>query len=260
MLHAAKTGLRLGGALNPDGEETQRLFDAWETIAPHLGLGGPRCEVHAAVVNMRTLLRTLYRSLHHGRPAPDCAGVTRAFREHVAPRSGSHYLLFLEVDCAAVLEAVAADGFGMAMFSGDIVETLNRLLKRGFNDHSGRGGGQGGWKGAMKQCLEWLFLYFDGPLRKGSARNHCCVAQQVLEGSPVAPASSPTTTSSSFARTSPNDGPATRPAPALRDAPVAAAAAAAAAAADAAAAAADGGVPAGTPMLVDGGKASYCPQ
>ena len=31
--------------------------------------------------------------------------------------------------------------FGLAMFSGDISESINRFLKHGHNEHSNRGGG-----------------------------------------------------------------------------------------------------------------------
>ena len=34
--------------------------------------------------------------------------------------------------------------FGLAMFSGDISESVNRFLKHGHNEHSKRGGGGGG--------------------------------------------------------------------------------------------------------------------
>ena len=33
--------------------------------------------------------------------------------------------------------------FGLAMFSGDISESINRFLKHGHNEHSNRGGGGG---------------------------------------------------------------------------------------------------------------------
>ena len=61
-----------------------------------------------------------------------------AFCEHGAPGSASHYLLFLEEDADRLLEDIWP--FGMAMFSNDIVESLNRFLKQAFNEHNARGG------------------------------------------------------------------------------------------------------------------------
>ena len=39
--------------------------------------------------------------------------------------------------------------FGLAMFTGDISESINRFLKHGHNEHSNPGGGGGavGWRG-----------------------------------------------------------------------------------------------------------------
>ena len=40
--------------------------------------------------------------------------------------------------------------FGLAMFCGDISESINRFLKHGHNEHSNRGGGGSisrGWGG-----------------------------------------------------------------------------------------------------------------
>ena len=41
--------------------------------------------------------------------------------------------------------------FGLTMFSGDISESINRLLKHGHNEHSNRAGGGGavGWRGGQ---------------------------------------------------------------------------------------------------------------
>ena len=68
---------------------------------------------------------------------------------------------------------------GLAMFSGDISESINRFLKHGHNDHSNPGGG-GGCRvegvdevsgrqlsaihreaNVQAQCMTWLFAYFD---------------------------------------------------------------------------------------------------
>ena len=49
-------------------------------------------------------------------------------------------MLCLEGDCDDVLAALQR--YGIAMLSQDIVESVNRILKVGYNDHSDRGGAQ----------------------------------------------------------------------------------------------------------------------
>lgn len=182
VLDAARTGIRLGSSMSPDGEETARLFAAWEDMGVLLGFG-PETPTSRAVVDMRNLLRTLYRTYATDGPLPDCTRIARAYRDLCAFDRGSHYLLFLEKDCTPLLEALRAEGYGLAMFCSDIVESLNRLLKRAFNDHSARGGGQGGWEDAMRQCLQWLFLYFEICLHEGHGfRRHQCRSAEALEG------------------------------------------------------------------------------
>ena len=68
--------------------------------------------------------------------------------------------------------------FGLAMFFGDISESINRFLKHGHNEHINRGGGgcrvegvdevSGRQLSAIRreanvqaQCMTWLFAYFD---------------------------------------------------------------------------------------------------
>ena len=68
--------------------------------------------------------------------------------------------------------------FGLAMFHGDISESINRFRKHAHNEHS-NGGGGGGFQGdemdevsgckwlailreasVQAQCMTWLFVYF----------------------------------------------------------------------------------------------------
>ena len=81
-----------------------------------------------------------------------------------------------------MLGNIAAKGYGMAMFSGDVVESFNRLLKIAYNDHSNRGGSwRDGFHGALdakgdvlRQVAEWFFQTFMPPLRlgEGCVRTH----------------------------------------------------------------------------------------
>ena len=188
VLRQHKTGLCVKGSTSVDGEEAFRLFGAWEDICEVLR---PCKATRQAVLGMRALLSALYVSFQDPTP-PQCAPVAQAYRRAICPNSKGHYLLFLEEDCQHVLADIYP--YGMAMFSGDVVESLNRLLKKGFNDHSDRGAQlSDGLEGLIDaqgrvvgQVWEWVFLYFDIPLvRTGRTRTHACRAQKYCEGNVV---------------------------------------------------------------------------
>ena len=138
IVYRNRCGVRLGAHNAPDGEEAHNMFWAWEQIVPLLACveEDPRWQ---AVVGLRTLLRTLYSPIPVV-PRPSCQPVAAAFREHCCGEPGSHYLLFLEENCDAVLESADACGVGLAGVSGDVVESTNYILKKGDNGHSSRGG------------------------------------------------------------------------------------------------------------------------
>ena len=119
VLRQHKTGLCIKGSTSVDGEEAFRLFGAWEDICEVLR---PCKATRQAVLGMRALLSALYVSFQDPYP-PQCAPVARAYRKAICPDSKGHYLLFLEEDCQHVLADIYP--YGMAMFSGDVVESLN---------------------------------------------------------------------------------------------------------------------------------------
>ena len=141
ILYHNRCSVQLGAHNAPDGEETHNLLWAWEQIAPLLAYV-EQDPTWQAVVGLRTLLRTLYWPIPVV-PRPSCRLVAAAFREHCCGESGSHYLLFLEEDCDAMLESADACGVGLAAVSGDFVESTHCILKKGYNGHSSRGGGAG---------------------------------------------------------------------------------------------------------------------
>ena len=63
--------------------------------------------------------------------------------------SGWNYLLFFEENCDAMLESADACGVGLVAVSGDMVESVNYILEKGYNGHSARGGCAG--KSAVEQ-------------------------------------------------------------------------------------------------------------
>ena len=139
-----------------------------------------------------TLLRTLYWPIPVV-PRPSCQPVADAFREHCCGESGSHDLLFLEEDCHTMLESANACGVGLAAMSGDVVESTNLILKKGYNGHSSRGGGAGKIaveREAMviQQDWEWWFLTFDMPLlHYNTPHTAACTAASLLSTTPLAP-------------------------------------------------------------------------
>ena len=182
VLDGARTGIRLGYAASPDGEEVHRLLRSSEQVqdAACLDAMHPGGRV---VLEKWELLRQLHRTYHYG-PPPHCRWRARGFREHVAPKSGSHYLLFLEEGCDDVLAALPPHG--MAMMRQDIVESVNKILKVGNNDHSDRGGGCTEHPTVREafvvaQVWEWWFLQFDPPLHtRGVPHRTSCVISSLM--------------------------------------------------------------------------------
>ena len=82
---------------------------------------------------------------------------------------------------------------GLAAVSRDVVETVNYILKKGYNGHSARGGGAG--KSAVEreamvalQVFEWWFLTFDLPLlHYNTPHTAACTAAPVLSTTRQAP-------------------------------------------------------------------------
>ena len=88
---------------------------------------------------------------------------------------------------------------GLAMFSGDVQERVNRFEKQAHNEHSARGGGlladQGLVVGTLRQqstvsresavleqCLGWVFVYFGiHVLVNGCVQASACRAREALE-------------------------------------------------------------------------------
>ena len=143
ILYRDRCSVRLGAHNAPKGEEAHNLFWAWEHIAPLLRYV-EQAPTWQAIVGMRTLLRTLYSPIPVV-PCPSCQRVAAAFREHGCVELGSHYLWFLEEDCDTMLGSADAcgGGGGLAAVSGEVVESTNYILKKGYNGHSSRGGGAG---------------------------------------------------------------------------------------------------------------------
>ena len=92
-----------------------------------------------------------------------------------------------------MLESADACWVGLAAVSGDVVESVNYILKKGYNGHSARGGGAGKSEVereamVVQQVWEWWFLTFDLPLlHYNTPHTAACTAASILSTTPQAP-------------------------------------------------------------------------
>ena len=135
-LHEQRNGCRLGKDAFPTVRRP-RLFAAWPDLGLLLAMA-PDEPLYKAVVDTAHLWNQ-YQTYQVG-PRHQCRAIAAAFREHCAPGLPSHCLLFLEEDANRLLQDIWP--FSMAVFSNDIVQSLNRFLKQGFDEHSARGSGK----------------------------------------------------------------------------------------------------------------------
>ena len=147
-LNEANTKISLQGKASPKGEETWRLLIVWPAIAHFFAV--PR-GAQKAMIAMGKLCAALWSTCH--KPSTlKCAKVAHRFQEEICLRLRWPYLLWLRLDARRVLDAICP--WGCAMFSGDVVESLNALLKDIFLTATSRGGGKGT---PGEQLIELLF-------------------------------------------------------------------------------------------------------
>ena len=94
-----------------------------------------------AVVAMRGLLQDLYNDT----PPLNDLGVSVVARQDHAhcckAACPSNYLLYLEEGVTTAVANAARLGVGLGAVCADVVESLNAILKRAYNNHTARGGG-----------------------------------------------------------------------------------------------------------------------
>ena len=129
VLSESRAGWSVYGSASPDGEETTKFFEAWPNIARCLGIR-PSTASYKAIANLWDLLQAIYCTYQGPNPL-HCAAVARDFRRHCTVSTASWYLLSLEYHVDTMLHSIKP--FGLAMFSADISESINRFLKHGHN-------------------------------------------------------------------------------------------------------------------------------
>ena len=141
ILHRSGCHIALQGTAEPDGEETWCLLKVWEELAPLLG-GDMR--MHTAVVAMYILLSMsmgdMYGTMFE-EGALQAPEVAQAFQRWVCPEKRSPYINWLLHDATVSIQAIRP--YGLGMFSGDLLEGSNRVLKNIWSSFCDRGGGAG---------------------------------------------------------------------------------------------------------------------
>ena len=122
-------------------------------------------------------MRNLLRESYTDKPPRGDLGAAEVARAYRAPwckeTCQSIYLLYLEEDVTEAMANAPRLGVRLGAVCADVVESLKAILKRAYNDHSGRDG-EGGMPAAtqpereaevISQVWEWWLLKFDLPLR-----------------------------------------------------------------------------------------------
>ena len=162
LLRRARTGVVLAGKGARDGEESWSLLAHWEEIAKLLRAGpNTRKDI---------LLQNLYGTRYNAR-ALKCKRNATKFRQAILPTVRSYYFLWLEKHAPRVLKGIAP--WGLAMFSGEVVESMNAILKDIRLRATARGGGGGTsteWVARLLlQAMRRAFLHKELPRWAGRA-------------------------------------------------------------------------------------------
>ena len=179
ILHRSGCHIALQGTAEPDGEETWCLLKVWEDLASLLG-GDMR--MHTAVVAMYILLGDMYGTMFE-EGALQAPEVAQAFQRWVCPEIRSPYINWMLHYATVTIQAIRP--YGLGIFSGDLLEESNRVLKDIWSSFCDRGGGAGSLVTRrikmLRQVNERLFLYFEVPRWNGTSRSNLCNAQKLAD-------------------------------------------------------------------------------
>ena len=155
------------------------LFKVWEELAPLLG-GDMR--MHTAVVAMYILLGDMYGTMFE-EGALQAPEVAQAFQTRVCPEKRSPYINWLLHDATVTIEAIRP--YGLGIFSTDLLEGSNRMLKDIWSSFCDRGGGAGSLVSRrikmLRQVNERLFLHFEVPSWNDTSKSKLCNAQKLAD-------------------------------------------------------------------------------
>ena len=144
----------------PDGQEVQ--ICAWDTVAHVLSIH--RSAADQAVRQLGEVPRELY---HSGPPVDGLEDRVELgagnFQLHCVPHSKSPYLYILIHDMKTIISKCRNLGVGLTMFSNNLTETMNAIMKGIYLQHSSRGVGSAtdyewGEAFALRQTIVHVFL------------------------------------------------------------------------------------------------------
>ena len=109
--------------------------------------------------------------------------IAQAFQRWVCPAIRSPYINWMLHDATVTIQTIRP--YGLGMFSGDLLEGSNRVLKDIWSSFCDRGGGAGTLVSRrikmLRQVNERLFLYFEVPRWNGTSRSNLCNAQKLAD-------------------------------------------------------------------------------
>ena len=142
VLYGACVGVPWGASASPYGEEARVLYLTWKEVRPLLAYA-PVDDEWQSLFAMRVVLQELYSDTPT-RVHLRAAEVARAYRLHCC-KAGcqSKYLCYLEWDVTLAVANAARLGVGLGAVCGDVVERVNTIVKRAYNHHTARKGGEG---------------------------------------------------------------------------------------------------------------------
>ena len=140
ILYQAHVGIKFASAAVSDGEDSRVLFVAWKELGPLLASAPEDGEWQAALA-MRDLLHELRSNKP---PATDLRAWedAHAYRAHCC-KAGcqSDYLLYLKDDVTTAVANATRLGVGLGAVCAHVVDNLNAILKRAYNEHNAWGKG-----------------------------------------------------------------------------------------------------------------------
>ena len=109
--------------------------------------------------------------------------VAQAFQRWVCPAIRSPYINWMLHHATVTIQAIRP--YGLGMFSEDLLEGSNGVLKDIWSSFCDRGGGAGTVVSRrikmLRQVNERLFLYFEVPRWNGNSRSNLCNAQKLAD-------------------------------------------------------------------------------
>ena len=113
---------------------------------------------------MYTLLCNMY-STKFDAGTLKCRKIARRLHGAIMPNVRSLYFLWLQTDACCIVKNIKP--WGLGMFSGDVVDSPNAVLKHIFLVASARGRGRGTKVEQelrlLRQAITWAFLYKELP-------------------------------------------------------------------------------------------------